>query len=82
MSFSMYLNYNNATKSVRSPSITMDSRGNSHNFLVTCIECWAYVSASITFAASFQIVIDNDFPPAQCQTAPGSPTMNSKLNVL
>jgi hypothetical protein len=67
-SFAFFMNYNDATKTVRTPSITLDSRGNGHNFFVTCIDCWAYVSASVTFAASFQLLSDTDFPPAQFQS--------------
>lgn len=67
-SFAFFMNYNDATKTARTPSITLDSRGtNGHNFFVTCIDCWAYISASVTFAASFQLLSDNDFPPAQFQ---------------
>jgi hypothetical protein len=67
-SFSLYMNYNEAAKSSRTPSIPLDTRGGTHNFLVTCVDCWAYVSASITFAASFQVIVDDAFPPAQFQS--------------
>jgi hypothetical protein len=65
----MWMNYNSATKTARTTAVTVDSPGTpnvagntAHTFLVSCIDCWAYVSASITFAASFQLLIDNTFP--------------------
>jgi hypothetical protein len=78
-SISMFMNYNSATQAARTPSIATDSRGDKHNFLVSCLDCWAYVSASVTFAASFQLIIDADFPPAQHN--PGTPN-HAKLLIL
>ena len=84
-SLSMWMNYNSATKTARTTAVTVDSPatpnvpGKDHTFLVSCIDCWAYVSASITFAASFQLLIDNTFPPANFQQANVG---NAKLNIL
>ncbi len=81
-SFSLYMNYDNSTKAARTATIPLDTRGqtNNHNFAVHCVDCWAFVSASITFAASFQVVTDEAFPPAQYQTA--TPTDIVKLVIL
>jgi hypothetical protein len=78
-SITMFMNYNNVTRAARTTSVVLDSRGqtpNPHNFLVSCIECWTYVSASITFAASFQLLDDPNFPPAQFQKS------TVRLNIL
>jgi hypothetical protein len=83
-SFSLFMNYDNATKAARTAGIPLDLRGqNNHNFAVTCIDCWAFVSASITFAASLQVITDDAFPPAQFQAAPTPTTIdNVKLLIL
>jgi hypothetical protein len=79
----MFMNYNPATQAARTTSVTIDSRApaSNHNFLVSCLDCWAYVTASITFAASFQLIVDNEFPPAQFDATPSTPN-NAKLLIL
>ena len=85
-SLSMWMNYNTATKTARTTAVIVDSpaapntpSSKDHTFLVSCIDCWAYVSASVTFAASFQLLIDSTFPPAN---SPQLNAGNAKLNIL
>jgi hypothetical protein len=82
----MWMNYNTATKTARTTAVIVDSPAapntplsKDHTFLVSCIDCWAYVSASVTFAASFQLLIDSTFPPAN---SPQLNAGNAKLNIL